>query len=139
MRSWQIVAALAAVAVAVQCYGLYRVTGPPTPTWFPNFDKVEHALGFAFPVLLVLLALGLRRRAYGRRAYGGSGLSRLSVLPVAAIFLGQAVLSEIAQHLFYRFRTGDPWDVAADTAGIGLGVVGSWIGLQLPVREPVPR
>ena len=48
--SWPVVAGLAALAVVAQLYGVYRVTGPPTPPWFPNADKAEHAVGFALRI-----------------------------------------------------------------------------------------
>ena len=108
------VAVVAAVlAVLVQLWGLYRVTGPPTPPWFPNADKVEHAVGFAVTVFLVLLAIWLRRPVRTR-----------TILVVAAIFAVHGVLSEIIQHTFYRGRSGDPLDVLADWSGIIVGVCG---------------
>ncbi len=130
MRSWQIVAGLAALAVAAQCYGLYRPTGPPAPSWFPQFDKVEHAAGFALPVALILGALALRARLRGRT------LDRRLPVAVALIFLAHAVLSEVIQHTFYRTRTVDPVDVLADSLGVALGVgtyglLSRRIGLQV--------
>jgi len=116
MRSWQIVAGLAALAVAAQCYGLYRPTGPPAPPWFPQADKVQHAAGFGLPVALVLSALGLRARQRG------ASLGRRVLITVASIFLAHAVLSEVIQHTFYRHRSGDPLDVLADSVGVVLGV-----------------
>ena len=116
---WPVVAGLVGLAVAVQFYGLYRPTGPPTPTWFPNADTAEHALGFALPVMLILLTSALRSRARGRDA------GQMIMVVVVAVFAGQAVLSEVIQHLFYRLRSGDPLDIAADAAGIALGVLGS--------------
>jgi VanZ family protein len=115
MRSWQVVAGLAVLAVAAQLYGVYRPAGPPTPLWFPNADKVEHAVGFGLPVALILAALTLRARQRGR------DISRLAVVVVATIFVVHAVVSEIIQHVFYRSRTGDPLDVLADSVGIALG------------------
>ena len=103
----------AALAVLVQLWGLYRVTGPPTPPWFPNADKVEHVLGFAAPVFLVLLASWRGRQARSR-----------TIIVVALIFGVHAVLSELIQHTFYRGRSGDPLDVLADWSGIIVGVCG---------------
>ena len=103
----------AALAVLVQLWGLYRVTGPPTAPWFPNADKVEHAVGFAVPVFLVLLAIWLGREMQTR-----------TIVVVAGIFAVHAVLSEIIQHTFYRERSGDPLDVLADWSGIIVGVCG---------------
>ena len=110
-------AGLAALAVAAQCYGLYRPTGPPTPPWFPQADKVEHAAGFALPVALILRALGLRARRQG------AVLARPLWVTVLVIFVAHAVLSEVVQHSFYRYRTGDPLDVAADWFGVAIGVL----------------
>jgi VanZ family protein len=108
------VAVVAAVlAVLVQLWGLYRVTGPPTAPWFPNADKVEHFLGFAVPVFLVLLACWLGRTMRTR-----------TIVVVAVVFAAHAVLSEIIQHNFYRERSGDPLDVLADWSGIIVGVCG---------------
>lgn len=131
MRSWRFTAAAAVVALAVQFYGLYRVAGPPTPPWFAQADKIEHVLGFALPVFLVLLALVLRERSAGRR-----GPRRMTVRSVLFGFGAQAALSELIQDRLYRSRTGDVLDVAADVTGIVLG----WIGYRLAARalDPVP-
>ena len=114
---WRLVAGLAVLAVVVQLYGLYRVTGPPTPLWFPLADKLEHATGFALPVALVLVAGGLRARGLGTRPG-----RRLPVL-VLAVAVGQAVVSELVQHAFYTYRTGDPLDVLADLTGTAVGAL----------------
>jgi hypothetical protein len=42
---------------------------------------------------------------------------------VVGVFAAHAVVSEVVQHLWYRHRTGDPLDVAADWAGIAVGVL----------------
>jgi VanZ family protein len=117
LRGWHIAALGAVVAVLLQLWGLYRVAGPPQPSWFRYADKVEHALGFALPVLLILVAAAL---------YGGPGRqwpgTRTRVL-VVAMFTAHAVVSEVIQHLWYRHRTGDPLDVIADWVGIAVGFV----------------
>lgn len=118
MPAWRWVAGAAALAVAVQLYGVYRVTGPPSAPLFPNVDKVEHLVGFAGPVVLVLVAVLLRQRAHGRP------VTRRPVVVVSALFLVHAVVSEIIQHVFLPNRSGDPLDVLADTAGVGVGVLG---------------
>ena len=60
MRGFHLAAAAALLAVFLQLWGLYRVTGPPQPAWFPHADKLDHAVGFALPVLLILLTVTLR-------------------------------------------------------------------------------
>ena len=95
----------------LQLWGLYRVAGPPQPAWFPYADKLEHAAGFALPVMLILLAAALRVR----RAGSGPNPQRrrwwLASSP-------RTVVSEAIQHVWYRNRTGDPLDVLADWVGI---------------------
>ena len=111
----QLLALLAAIAVGVHVYGLYRPSGPPTPVWFPYADKVQHLIGFAVPVCLLVLAL----RQPGRDR---AGSTRSRAVPVViAIFVLHGLASELAQHYFYTFRTGDPLDVLADWAGVLLG------------------
>ncbi len=128
---WQVVAVLAGLAVAAQLWGLYRVTGPPTPGWFPHADKLEHALGFAAPVALVLAALGLRGRAHGTHA------ARRPLAGVVALFVAHAVASELIQGAFYTSRSGDPLDVLADCVGVAVGaVVGSAVSRRTADRPP---
>ena len=115
LRGWHVAALGAGVALLLQLWGLYRVAGPPQPSWFRFPDKVEHAAGFALPVLLILLAAAL----HGRPGWQWPG-TRTSVL-VVAIFAAHAVVSELIQHLWYRYRTGDPLDVLADCVGIAVG------------------
>jgi hypothetical protein len=111
----QLLALLAAFAVGVHVYGLYRPSGPPTPIWFPYADKVQHLIGFAVPVFLLVLAL----RRLGRDRVEST---RSRAVPVViALFVLHGVVSELAQHFFYTSRTGDPLDVLADWAGVLLG------------------
>jgi VanZ family protein len=117
LRGWHLAAVAAVLAVLLQLWGLYRVSGPPQPPWFPFSDKVEHAVGFALPVLLILLAITLRDRS-GWRWPG----SRTTVL-VLGIFAVHAIVSELIQHQWYRYRTGDPLDALADWMGIAIGVL----------------
>jgi VanZ family protein len=91
------------VAVALQLWGVYRPTPPPGDPLFPHFDKVLHAVGFALPVLLLLLLL---------ERWSGW---------VLGTFAGHAVVSEVIQSAFYRRRSGDPLDVLADLVGVGIG------------------
>lgn len=102
------------LTVAGQLYGLYRPTGPPVIEGFPYADKLEHAAGFALPVALLLALLSLRGTPHLGTRYA-----------VIGVFAAHAVISEIIQHVFYRNRTGDPYDVLADWIGIALGLTGS--------------
>jgi len=127
---WQVAAGLAAVAVIGQLYGLYRVTGPPSPPWFPLADKAEHALGFALPVALVLHACARWAARRGARA------SRRVVVVVVAVFAAHGVVSELVQHVAYGTRTGDPLDVLADWAGTALGAAAwCWVMPRQAVAE----
>ena len=123
------VAVLAALAVAVQLWGLYRVTGPLGPGWFPHADKLQHAVGFALPVALVLLALGLRRVDRGGRP---SGRVLVIVVGLSAV---HAVLSEVVQHAFYTSRSGDPLDALADGVGVAVGALVGTALLRRPARR----
>jgi hypothetical protein len=117
LRSWHLVAGVAAIALLLQLRGLYRVVGPPQPPWFPYADKVAHTIGFALPVMLILLAAALRH------PLGAQWPSlRISAL-VVGVFATHAVVSELIQHVWYRYRTGDPLDMIADWIGIAAGVV----------------
>jgi VanZ family protein len=113
-RGWRGWAAAALLATALQLYGLYRASGPAAPPWFPHLDKVGHAAGFALPLVLAVLALGLHA---GPRTYRRRQLLALLVAASAA----HAVVSELVQHTFYRHRTGDPADVLADWVGVAVG------------------
>ena len=117
LRGWHLAALGAGVALLLQLWGLYRVAGPPQPSWFRFADKVEHAVGFALPVLLILVAGWL----HGRLGWQWPG-RRTSFL-VVAIFAAHAVVSEVIQHVWYRYRTGDPLDVLADWVGIAVGLL----------------
>jgi VanZ family protein len=129
-RSWRVLVVLAVLALAGQLYGLYRVTGPPTPTWFSQADKLEHAFGFALPTALVLAALDARARVRGAAAEP----SPRRVGTVAALFAAHAVVSELIQHAFYSHRTGDPLDVLADWTGTAIGVAVA-LGLRRRGRD----
>jgi VanZ family protein len=116
MRGWHLAAAAALLAVFLQLWGLYRVTGPPQPAWFPYVDKLDHAVGFALPVLLILLTVTLR-------GVGWQWPSPRTSALIVGVFAAHGVVSEVIQHLWYRHRTGDPFDVIADWAGIAVGVL----------------
>jgi purine-cytosine permease-like protein len=117
LRIWHVVAGGAAIAVLLQLRGLYSVSGPPQPPWFPYADKVAHTIGFALPVMLILLAVALHR------ALGAQWPSPRITALVVGVFAAHAVVSELIQHAWYRYRTGDPLDVIADWIGIAAGVV----------------
>jgi uncharacterized membrane protein len=117
LRGWHLVAGGAAIAVLLQLRGLYRVIGPPQTPWFRYADKVAHAIGFALPLMLILLAAALRHPLGAQRPS-----QRIGAL-VVGVFAAHAVVSELIQHVWYRYRTGDPLDVIADCIGIAAGVV----------------
>lgn len=117
-------AILAALAVVGHLYGLYRPAGPPQPAWFPVADRVQHVIGFAVPVGLILLAAGASRYATGPARWRWAG--RAWAVTTGAVFALHAALSELIQLLWYPARTGDPWDVVADGTGIALGVGAAW-------------
>lgn len=112
----QRLSALAALAVGVHLFGLYRPTGPPSLSWFPHVDKLEHLIGFGAPVCLLLLA----GRAWCRRA-GRRSVTRRFRLVVIAVFAAHGVVSELIQHFYYTSRTGDPFDTLADWVGVAFG------------------
>lgn len=94
---------LSGTAVLVHLLALY-LPGSPEPTFdIPGVDKVVHVLLFGVPVWL----LG---RLTGR------------VWLVAVVFVAHAVVSELVQHWFIPDRSGDPFDLLADLAGIGVAV-----------------
>ena len=110
MRGWYLAAAAALLAVVLQLWGLYRVTGPPQPAWFPYADKLDHAVGFALPVLLILLTVTLRGAGWQWPSPRTSAL-------IVGVFAAHGVVSEVIQHLWYRHRTGDPFDVHGGLGG----------------------
>ncbi len=116
----QALTVLATAAVLVHLVGLYRTAGPPSPSWFPQADKVEHVVGFGAPVFLILVARQWSGRAVGRPLTG-----RFAGV-VVAIFGLHAVVSELIQHFFYVSRTGDPLDAVADSLGVALGSTLAW-------------
>jgi hypothetical protein len=111
-------ATAAMLAIAIHFWGLYRPIGPPVPPWFPGADKLEHVVGFAEPLFLLLLSCRSFVRGRGR------GMSRALVVVLTGLFAAHAVISELAQYEFYVSRTGDPADVAADWVGCAVAFVG---------------
>lgn len=102
-------------AVVAQQIGLYGPTGPVQPAWFPSADKLQHALGFAVPMFLVLTTSEIYAARRGRV------LRPLAVAAVAGVFAVNAVVSELVQARPGSGRSGDPVDAVADLVGIALG------------------
>ena len=96
--------ALSVLAVAGHLLALYWPGSPEPGFDLPGADKVVHVLLFGVPVYL----LG---RLTGRRWL------------VAGCFAAHAVVSELVQHWFVPYRSGDPLDLLADLAGIGAATV----------------
>ena len=96
-------------ALVVQVWGLYLLTGGGEPFVVPHLDKVAHLGLFAVPTALAAL-LGSR-----------------GALLVLAL---HALVSEPLQGWLTGGRQSDPWDTAADLAGMVLGVlvVRTWRG-----------
>lgn len=107
--------ALTVAAVIAQQIGLYGSSGPVRPDWFPAADKVQHALGFALPMFLLLMTV----QSYAGRA--GRALRPAWVAVPAAVFAINAVASEVVQGRPGTGRSGDPLDALADLVGIGIG------------------
>ena len=70
----------------------------------PGADKVVHAGLFALLTATAALRFGATRR-------------------VLALVLCYAAFSEVVQGLWLAERSGDPWDLLADTAGAVLGLL----------------
>jgi VanZ family protein len=122
----------AVVGLAVHLWGLYRDHGPPSVSWFPQADKLEHLVGFGLPCLLVLLALHLRAAAAGRPLAGRTvGL-------VVGLFVLHAGVSEVVQGTFYTSRSGDPYDALADVTGTLLGLLGYLLLRRRETSRAVP-
>ena len=135
--AWPAVAAAAAVAVALQLWGVYAPVPASGTEWFPGADKVAHAVGFGLPVALIMLADMLRRRSRGLPP-------RARVLVIVIwVSAAHAVASELIQHAFYSDRHGDPLDLLADWSGIVIAAMLTGLGIGLrrtSARRPqLPR
>lgn len=95
-------------ACLLQLYALYspRQAGPDVG--LPLADKVAHLFLFSSVAFLGLKA----------------GVPARWLLGVLAV---NAVVSELAQHYLLPQRSGDPFDVLADLAGIALG---AWLAFR---------
>jgi hypothetical protein len=121
---------LTAAAVIIQQVALYGPSGPVHPGWFPAADKLQHALGFALPMFLVLMT----SRVCAVRA--DPTLRPRWVAAVAGLFAVNAVVSELVQARPGSGRSGDPVDALADLAGILLGWLAFHaVGDRLLVRQ----
>ncbi|GAA4416676.1 hypothetical protein GCM10023169_11830 [Georgenia halophila] len=97
--------AVVAVSLVVQLLVLYMPDAPDAPggVEIPGADKAAHLLVFA-AVSYAALRAGVPRTL------------------VVGYGLGQALLSELVQHLWLPLRTGDPLDLLADLAGVALAL-----------------
>jgi VanZ family protein len=95
---------LLAVAVVVQIVVLYfPLSGPDASvTLVPGLDKLVHAAVFGAEAFT------------GRRA-------GVPLLPLVALLVAHAVLSEVIQGTLLPARDGDPYDAVADVVGTALG------------------
>jgi hypothetical protein len=99
-RVWPVALGLALV---MQLISLYSPEVPAGPQ-IAGIDKVIHILIFAAPALAALMA----------------GLSAPWVIGILAV---HAPVSEVIQHFALSHRSGDPFDMLADFAGIAIGVL----------------
>lgn len=114
---------LLAVVLAAHLFTLYAQGSPePGIRQWPYIDKVVHVVAFAVPAFLV---------------------RRISPAwwPVVLLVL-HAPVSELIQHHFIPYRSGDVGDAVADLIGVGLGVLAAgWLGRRSrtgPVSPPPP-
>jgi hypothetical protein len=109
---------LLAAAVVVQIVVLYfPLSGPGGG--LPGLDKVVHAAIFGAVAFT------------GRRA-------GVPLLPLVALLVAHALVSEVVQGTLLPDRDGDPWDAVADVAGTALG---AWLAgvVDRDGRDPVAR
>lgn len=90
-----------AILLIVQFWALYVPRAPSLDTELP-VDKVVH-----FTLFAVVTWFGVRAGIPG--------------IWVVCLMMGQALASEAVQHFWLPQRGGDPWDLAADVAGITAG------------------
>lgn len=106
---------LSALAIIAQQVALYGPAGPVQPEWLPAADKLQHGLGFALPMFLVLTTSQVCAARADRT------LRPCWAAVVAGVFAVNALLSEVVQTRPGSGRTGDPLDVLADLVGIAVG------------------
>jgi len=95
-----------ALSILVQLLALYWPR-PRLPAGPAGSDLVVHGLLFA-------------------AVAGSAVMAGLAMLPVVALLVCHAVLSEVIQHWVVPGRNGDPLDTLADLAGTAAGVVLAW-------------
>lgn len=81
---------------------------------FEGMDKLVHT-GFFF-VFTVLLYYGSIRRRHSQYP------ALITSLKVILASSSLAILTEFLQWKFFVYRSGDLWDLFADTVGTGMGV-----------------
>lgn len=89
--------------------------GVDEPLLFPQQDKVQHLVAYAWLALLPMRGFATRKAAFT-----GAG---------AMIFFGAAL--EVAQ-IFVPLRQPSLADLLADTVGVGFGI---WLGVRLKMRD----
>ena len=104
------------VACLIHLYGVYSPQQTGSDVQFPYADKVAHVRCSArWPISAC--AVGVPARW---------------LLP--ALVAANAVISELIQHYWLPFRSGDPLDSLADLAGMALG---AWLGVRaLRAQKP---
>lgn len=108
-----------AAATVVHLVVLYAPeSGGPPP--FAHADKVVHVTVFALVGLTGVLA-GIRP------------------VPLVAVLLGHAVLSEVLQAAVLSGRSGSGWDATADAVGAALGVLLAASWTRGTNRQPARR
>jgi len=93
-----------AAAVVLNLVAVYSPSDAGGAALFPSADKLGHVLVF------------------GLVAWTGR-LVRLPAVPLSAVLVAHAVVSEVVQAALLSRRAGDPGDVVADVAGVLLGLV----------------
>lgn len=105
---WQVASVillLLVLAAAIMPSLWFLIDGAPLRFWFASFDKWAHMVTFAF--LAVWFAGQYRKQAYWRVALG---------------LFSFGLLIEVCQ-AFVQYRSSEWLDVAADLAGITVGLI----------------
>jgi len=102
---------------------LFPTTDVPKPD-LPNFDKLGHVVLFTF--LVVIWALF---------AFSKTEENRSQIVRVMLLAFVYGIIIEVLQELFFQPRTGDGWDIVANSVGILLG----WFVFQKVKRIFIPK